>query len=99
MPGDADLHGQYRNPLVERYASPEMAAIFSDRVRFTTWRRLWLILAECQHELGLPITREQLDEMRAHLEDIDFEIAEAEEKRRRHDVMAHVHAFGLAAPK
>jgi adenylosuccinate lyase len=75
-----------------------MAALFSDRVKFTTWRRVWLALAESQRELGLPIEAAQVDEMRAPLGDIDFEAAEAEERRRRHDVMAHVHAFGLAAP-
>jgi adenylosuccinate lyase len=93
-----DPRSTYRNPLVERYASREMAAIFSDRRKFSTWRRIWLALAESQAELGLSITPAQLDAMRAHLDDIDFEAAEKEERRRRHDVMAHVHAFGLAAP-
>jgi len=93
-----DPRSTYRNPLVERYASRDMAGIFSERRKFGTWRRIWLALAESQRDLGLAITEAQLDEMRAHLDDIDFEAAEKEERRRRHDVMAHVHAFGLAAP-
>ena len=93
-----DPRSEYRNPLVDRYASREMAAIFSDARKFGTWRRIWLALAESQAELGLAISEEQLAQMRASLDDIDFAAAEAEERRRRHDVMAHVHAFGLAAP-
>lgn len=93
-----DPRSEYRNPLVDRYASREMAGIFSDARKFGTWRRIWLALAESQAELGLGITEAQLGEMRAALDDIDYEAAEAEERRRRHDVMAHVHAFGLAAP-
>jgi adenylosuccinate lyase len=94
-----DPRAVYQNPLIARYASREIAGLFSDRTKFSTWRRLWLALAEAEAELGLPITEEQLLEMREHLDDIDFEAAEAEERKRRHDVMAHVHAFGLAAPK
>lgn len=97
MPPD-DARSQYQNPLVERYASRQMSRIFSDRAKFGTWRRIWLALAESQAELGLAISGEQLEQMRGHLDDIDFDAASAEERRRRHDVMAHVHAFGLAAP-
>ncbi len=95
-----DPRSEYRNPLVDRYASRDMAAIFSERRKFETWRRIWLALAEAQAALGLPITEAQLAEMRARLvlTEADFEAAEQEERRRRHDVMAHVHAFGLAAP-
>ena len=84
----------YDNPLVERYASPEMAALWGPRRKFSTWRRLWLWLAEAEAELGLPITRKQLDELRSHLDDIDFEKAAEHERRLRHDVMAHVHTYG-----
>ena len=94
-----DPRSVYQNPLIARYASREMAELFSDRTKFTTWRRLWLALAESEAELGLDISEEQLAEMREHLTDIDFEAADAEERKRRHDVMAHVHAYGLAAPK
>src|SRR5438874_8575745 len=94
------------NPLVSRYASREMTELWSPQRKFSTWRRLWLALAEAQHELGLPaddgatprIRPEQLDEMRAHLDDIDFDRAAAHERRLRHDVMAHIHTFGEAAP-
>lgn len=86
------------NPLTERYASPEMSRIFSAENRFRTWRRLWIVLAEAEKELGLEITDEQLDEMRKVEADIDWEIAEAREREVRHDVMAHVHAFGEQAP-
>jgi adenylosuccinate lyase len=89
----------YVNPLVARYASRDMAALFSDRTKFGTWRRLWLALAETQADLGLPIRDEQLAAMRVHLDDIDYDVADAEERKRRHDVMAHVHAFGVAAPE
>jgi adenylosuccinate lyase len=95
----------YDNPLVERYASRAMAELWGARRKFGTWRRLWLALAEAQHELGLPsdkgtaprIRPEQLDELRAHLDDIDFDRAAAHERRLRHDVMAHIHTFGEAA--
>jgi adenylosuccinate lyase len=88
----------YRNPLVERYASREMSRIFSDDVKFRTWRRLWLVLAESQKELGLDIPDAALDQMREHLEDIDLGRAAALERELRHDVMAHVHHFGEVAP-
>ncbi len=88
----------YQNPLIERYASDEMSRIFSAAAKFSTWRRLWLALAESQQELGLPIPEAALRDMRAHLEDIDLKRAAELEKRFRHDVMAHVHLFGEAAP-
>lgn len=93
-----DQWDQYQSPLASRNASARMQSIWSPRCKFTTWRRLWLALAQAQHELGLPVSREQLDEMRAHLEDIDFEAAARYERELRHDVMAHVHAFGDVAP-
>lgn len=88
----------YNNPLVSRYCSPEMSGIFSDNYKFSTWRKIWLILAESQKELGLNITDKQLNQMRNHLEDIDFEYAAKMEKELRHDVMAHIHTFGKVAP-
>ncbi len=90
---------RYQSPLSSRYASDEMQRLFSAQYKFSTWRRLWLMLAESEKELGLNITDEQLDEMRAHLDDIDFASAARHEKRLRHDVMAHVHTFGEACPK
>ncbi|KAL2919923.1 adenylosuccinase ade13 [Polyrhizophydium stewartii] len=93
-------HARYQSPLTSRYASPEMAFNFSDDKKFSTWRKLWLTLAKAEKQLGLAdITDEAIAEMQAHLTDIDYAVAAAEEKRRRHDVMAHVHTFGLAAPK
>ena len=88
----------YVSPLASRNASPQMQAIWSPRRKFTTWRRLWLALAEAQAELGLGITDAQLAEMRAHLDDIDYAKASEYEKKLRHDVMAHVHTLGDAAP-
>jgi adenylosuccinate lyase len=88
----------YENPLISRYASQEMSHLWSPQKKFGTWRRLWLALAESEAELGLPITREQIAEMRGHLDDIDFDKAAEYEKKLRHDVMAHVHTFGDAAP-
>lgn len=89
---------EYSNPLLERYASKEMSFIFSPQHKFSTWRRLWIALAECEKELGLPITDEQINEMKAHIEDIDFELAREFEKKTRHDVMAHVHTFATVCP-
>ena len=89
---------EYVNPLVLRYASREMSAAFSPQRKHSTWRRLWLALAEAEHELGLPISDAQLDELRAHLDDIDFKAAARYEKKLRHDVMAHVHALGDQCP-
>ena len=88
----------YVNPLTERYASAEMSALFSPAFKFQTWRRLWLWLAEEERRLGLPISEDALAEMRAHLTDVDFAAAAAEEAKTRHDVMAHVRVFGAAAP-
>ncbi len=88
----------YQSPLATRNASPRMQAVWSPRRKFTTWRRLWLALAEAEHELGLPVSREAVEELRQHLEDIDYEAAAVYEKRLRHDVMAHVHALGDVAP-
>ena len=94
-----DKYDFYDNPLVERYASREMAALFSPRKRIETWRKLWVALAEGERELGLPVTKVQVDELRKNINNIDWKAAEAREREVRHDVMAHVHAFGLAAPK
>jgi len=88
----------YVNPLTERYASAEMSRIFSPLYKFETWRRLWLWLAEEERRLGLPISDEAIEQMKARLSDIDFEAARAEEAKTRHDVMAHVRVFGAAAP-
>ena len=90
---------EYTSPLVERFATKEMSQLWSSQRKFSTWRRCWLALAEAEKDLGLPITDEQLDEMRNHLDDIDFEVAKEFERETRHDVMAHIHTFGLAAPK
>ena len=98
MPPKRRREDDYVNPLVSRYASREMSAAFSPQTKHATWRRLWLALAEAQQELGLAITDEQLGQMRAHLDDIDFAAAARYEKRLRHDVMAHVHAFGDQCP-
>lgn len=89
---------EYRNPLISRYASKEMSAIWSEQRKFSTWRRLWVALAEAEAEMGLPITEEQLNELRAHIDDIDFELADQYERSLRHDVMAHVHTYGDACP-
>jgi adenylosuccinate lyase len=89
----------YESPLAKRYASKEMSQIFSEQNKFSTWRKLWLVLAEAEQELGLAITDEQLDEMRAHLDDINYARAEALEKDLQHDVMAHVMAWGEQCPK
>lgn len=89
---------QYENPLVERYASEEMLRIFSPQKKFETWRQLWIALAQAQRELGLPISQEQIDEMIAYQKDINFEEAKEIEKDTRHDVMAHVLAYGKQCP-
>ena len=88
----------YSNPLVSRYASPKMSTIFSDQVKFTTWRRLWCELARAQKELGLPIRDEQIEEMESHIHDLNLDVAKEYEKRFRHDIMAHIHAFGDQCP-
>lgn len=92
-------HCSFEHPLVSRYASKEMTYIWSPQKKFSTWRRLWLALAESEKELGLEISEEQIEDMAAHLDDIDFELAKKMEGQFRHDVMAHVHTFGTAAPK
>ncbi|XP_015274672.1 PREDICTED: adenylosuccinate lyase [Gekko japonicus] len=97
--GEEDAFSRYRSPLVSRYASPDMAFNFSERKKFGTWRRLWLYLAQAEKSLGLPITDEQIQEMEANLDNIDFKMAAEEEKRLRHDVMAHVHTFAHCCPK
>jgi adenylosuccinate lyase len=89
----------YTSPLVERNASKEMAQLFSAQVKFSTWRKLWLALAQSQSKLGLDIKQSQLNQMAAHLDDIDFEKAARYEKKFRHDVMAHIHTFAEVAPK
>jgi len=89
---------EYSNPLIERYASKEMSYIFSPQKKFSSWRKLWVALAEVEQELGLNITDEQINQMKAHIEDIDFVRAAEHEKIRRHDVMAHVHTFGEQCP-
>ncbi|MCI5222570.1 MAG: adenylosuccinate lyase, partial [Candidatus Electrothrix sp. AR4] len=90
----------YQEPLVSRYTSPEMQELFSERFKFTTWRRCWIALAEAQHELGLElVTQEMIDELKSQVEAVDFEVAAAKEKEIRHDVMAHVYAYGLQCPK
>jgi len=88
----------YESPLASRYASPFMLHLFSSDMRIETWRKLWVALARAEQELGLPITRAQVDELAAHVTDIDYAAAAAREKEVRHDVMAHVYAYGLAAP-
>ena len=92
------MHDIYENPLCGRYASDEMKHLFSDDVKFSTWRKLWIALAEAEKELGLNITDEQISQMKEHIHDIDYESAAAHEREVRHDVMAHVHTFGEAAP-
>src|SRR6516165_7193363 len=101
-----DSFQSYDNPLVTRYASPRMSALWGPQRKFSTWRRLWVALAEAEHELGLladdgrtpRITPEQLAELRAHTDDIDFNRAHALERRLRHDVMAHIHTYGEVCP-
>ncbi len=89
----------YQSPLSERYASKEMQYIFSPDMKFKTWRKLWIALAETEKELGLNITDEQIEELKAHAEDINYDVAKAREKEVRHDVMSHVYAYGVQCPK
>src|ERR1700759_1279716 len=91
-------HDRYSSPLAERYASKAMLELWSPRTRHGLWRRLWLALAESEKELGVPIPDEAISQMAATLDDIDFDVVAKYEKRFRHDVMAHVHAFGDVAP-
>ena len=92
-------HDRYVSPLSERYASREMQYIFSPDMKFRTWRRLWIALAETEKELGLPITDEQIEELRSHADDINYDVAKEREKLVRHDVMSHVYAYGQQCPK
>ena len=90
---------RYVSPLSERYASKEMQYIFSPDMKFRTWRKLWIALAETEKELGLNITQEQIDELKAHADDINYEVAKERERQVRHDVMSHVYAYGVQCPK
>ncbi|KAI3382400.1 hypothetical protein SNEBB_004881 [Seison nebaliae] len=92
-------HNIYQTPLTSRYSSDEMKFNFSDQNKFSTWRRLWFVLAKGEKEFGLNITNEQLKEMEENIDNIDFDFAAKKEKELRHDVMAHIHTFGMAAPK
>ena len=92
------MYDRYQSPLSERYASREMQYIFSPEKKFRTWRKLWIALAETEKELGLPITQEQIDELKAHKDDINVDVAKEREKLVRHDVMSHVYAYGLQCP-
>jgi adenylosuccinate lyase len=93
------MYDKYVSPLSERYASEEMQYIFSPDKKFRTWRRLWIALAETEKELGLPVTQEQIDELKEHQDDINYEVARQREKEVRHDVMSHVYAYGVQCPK
>jgi len=95
----SDNYNSYESPFCTRYASPEMQFIFSADKKFTTWRRLWVALARAEMKLGLPITQEQVDELEAHIDDINYDVAEKREKEVRHDVMSHVFAYGQQCPK
>ena len=93
------MNDRYQSPLSERYASKEMQYIFSPDMKFKTWRKLWIALAESEMELGLNITQEQIDELKAHADDINYDVAKEREKLVRHDVMSHVYAYGQQCPK
>jgi adenylosuccinate lyase len=93
------MYDKYQSPLSERYASKEMQYIFSPDMKFKTWRKLWIALAETEKELGLNITQEQIDELKAHADDINYDVAKQREKEVRHDVMSHVYAYGQQCPK
>ena len=92
------MHDRYQSPLSSRYASAFMLKLFSADTRYQTWRKLWVALARAEHELGLPVTKQQVEELSAHITDIDYDLAAQREKEVRHDVMAHVYAYGKAAP-
>lgn len=92
-------HSAYSNPLLERYASKEMSYVFSPDFKFGTWRRLWVALAECEMDLGLPVTAEQVNEMKEHCTDVDYDAVRSYEAKTRHDVMAHILAYGDKCPK
>ncbi|MFI3326367.1 MAG: adenylosuccinate lyase [Clostridia bacterium] len=89
----------YESPLCSRYADKEMKYIFSPDMKFKTWRKLWIALAEAENELGLPVTKEQIEELKAFQDDINYQVAEEQEKKVRHDVMSHVYAYGVQCPK
>ena len=93
------MRDTYESPLSSRYADKEMKYIFSPDMKFKTWRKLWIALAEAENELGLEVTQEQIDELKAHADDINYEVAEQREKLVRHDVMSHVYAYGVQCPK
>ncbi len=93
------MNDRYQSPLSERYASKEMQYIFSPDMKFRTWRKLWIALAEVEHELGLNITQEQIDELKKHQDDINYDVAKEREAIVRHDVMSHVYAYGVQCPK
>ena len=92
-------YDKYVSPLSERYAGRQMQYIFSPDMKFKTWRRLWVALAEAEHELGLPVSEEQIAELKEHMEDINYEVAKEREALVRHDVMSHVYAYGVQCPK
>ena len=92
------MKNKYESPLSSRYASDYMLELFSADTRYQTWRKLWVSLAKAEKELGLPITAEQVKELEEHIEDIDYDCVKQREKEVRHDVMAHVYAYGKAAP-
>ena len=92
-------HDVYESPLSQRYADRKMKYLFSSNMKFRTWRKLWIALAEAEMELGLPVTKEQVGELREHQDDINYEVAKEREKKVRHDVMSHVYAYGVQCPK
>ena len=93
------MRDRYESPLSSRYASDEMQRLFSPDTRYSTWRKLWVSLAKAEHALGLPVTQEQVDELSAHITDIDYDAVSRREAEVRHDVMAHIYAYGLVCPK
>jgi len=93
------MRNRYESPLSSRYASDEMQRLFSPDMRYSTWRKLWVSLARAEHALGLPVTAEQIDELAAHVDDIDYDVVARREAEVRHDVMAHIYAYGLVCPK
>ena len=93
------MRDQYESPLNSRYASSEMQRLFSPDMRYSTWRKLWVSLARAEHALGLPVSEEQVEELAAHTDDIDYDVVARREAEVRHDVMAHVYAYGQVCPK
>ena len=93
------MRNRYESPLNSRYASDEMQRLFSPDMRYSTWRKLWVSLARAEHALGLPVSQEQVEELAAHVSDIDYDAVAKREAEVRHDVMAHIHAYGLVCPK